>query len=445
MTSRKIVAVFDSQAAAQGARDSLLQLGLQRDQISITDQSSSEHTLHTSEGHGSFWAHVKEMFMPEADRHTIEESVRRGGFVLVATVGEARADEAVARLDQAGAVDLDERENQWRSAGWPGGSRVGADAATDTAAGDAAADSRFESGAGRARATGANVVPTNAPVETARARSVAGENAPGGRDRNAAARADSELAARDVGQRSAPGAIDRDGAARTESQLAARDVAPRTAPGTVDRGTKTRPTPGIEAREAAARAEPRQGDRDIEGGRTEQGVINRDAEARREERVADRDVAARAGSRLDNDDAGGTFPVVEERLRIGKREVNRGSVRVRSYIVEEPVHEEVRLREEHVAVERRPVDAPARSASKGSSDDLFRERTIEMTETSEQAVVGKETRVTEEVRVSKTANERVERIDDTVRHTKVDVDDSRNAETGRPRSAGLNTPLPKRS
>jgi uncharacterized protein (TIGR02271 family) len=103
---------------------------------------------------------------------------------------------------------------------------------------------------------------------------------------------------------------------------------------------------------------------------------------------------------------------------------------VRSYIVEEPVHEEVRLREERVTVERRPVNAPA-PVTKGSPEDLFQERTIEMTETAEQAVVGKEARVTEEVVVSKTAIERTERVDDIVRHTDVHVEDNRDVEAGR--------------
>jgi uncharacterized protein (TIGR02271 family) len=116
---------------------------------------------------------------------------------------------------------------------------------------------------------------------------------------------------------------------------------------------------------------------------------------------------------------------VEERLRVGKREVNRGSVRVRSYIVEEPVHEQVRLREERVQVDRRPVNEPARPVVKGSPGDLMQERTVEVSETAEQAVVGKEARVTEEVVVSKTADEHVEQIDDSVRRTKVDIEDGR--------------------
>src|SRR5215208_5245795 len=63
-------------------------------------------------------------------------------------------------------------------------------------------------------------------------------------------------------------------------------------------------------------------------------------------------------------------------------------VRVRSYVVETPVQEQVNLREEHVSVERRPVD---RAASPG--DNLFRERTIEAEERAEEAVVAKEARV----------------------------------------------------
>ena len=55
-------------------------------------------------------------------------------------------------------------------------------------------------------------------------------------------------------------------------------------------------------------------------------------------------------------------------------------------------------------------------------DDAFRERTIDMTATGEEAVVGKTARVVEEVVVSKTADERVEQIYDTVRRTDVEVE-----------------------
>jgi uncharacterized protein (TIGR02271 family) len=275
MTSRKIVAVFESRDAAENARSSLLELGLHQDHISIADQQSGQRTVRSPAAHGSFWAHIKEMFMPDEDRSTIEESIRRGEYVVVATVDDTRADEAIARLERAGAVDLNDREAQWRTGG----------------------------------STAASV-----PNDT----------------RN------SDVAETQVGSEAA------------------------------------RPSIG--------------------------------------------------------DGAEDTIPVIEERLRVGKREVNRGSVRVRSYIVEEPVHEEVRLRDEHVDIERRPVNAPVRPVVKGSPDDLLQERTIEVTESAEQAVIGKEARVTEEVVVSKSSDERVENIDDTVRHTRVEVEDNRDVD-----------------
>jgi uncharacterized protein (TIGR02271 family) len=111
------------------------------------------------------------------------------------------------------------------------------------------------------------------------------------------------------------------------------------------------------------------------------------------------------------------IPLAEERLRVGKREVERGGVKVRTYVVETPVHEQVNLREEHVSVERRPVDRPV-----GASDQVFQERSQQFTETAEEAVVAKEAVVREEVVVRRDATERRQDIDETVRRTEVDVD-----------------------
>ena len=114
------------------------------------------------------------------------------------------------------------------------------------------------------------------------------------------------------------------------------------------------------------------------------------------------------------------IPIVEERLRVGKREVEHDRVRVRSYVVETPVQEQVMLHQERVEVERRPVDRPV-----AAGDDAFRERTIEATEISEEAVVSKEARVREEVVIRKEAEERTETVQDTVRRTEVEVEDER--------------------
>jgi stress response protein YsnF len=119
-----------------------------------------------------------------------------------------------------------------------------------------------------------------------------------------------------------------------------------------------------------------------------------------------------------SDERGTTIPRVEETLEVGKRTVEGGGVRVRSRIVEKPVEENVRLREEHVQVEREAVNRPLEDGDR----DAFRERNIELTERSEVPVVNKEARVVEEVRISKDVNERNETIRDTVRRTDIDID-----------------------
>lgn len=123
-----------------------------------------------------------------------------------------------------------------------------------------------------------------------------------------------------------------------------------------------------------------------------------------------------------------TIPKMEEKLNVGKRvSESSGGVRVRSRIVERPVEEHVRLREEHVNVERQPVNRPV------SSEDMrnFQDKEIEFRERKEVPVVNKEARVVEEVRLSKDVTERQETIRDTVRHTKVDVDKIRDNDNKR--------------
>ncbi|RYF00743.1 MAG: DUF2382 domain-containing protein [Oxalobacteraceae bacterium] len=120
---------------------------------------------------------------------------------------------------------------------------------------------------------------------------------------------------------------------------------------------------------------------------------------------------------LQRDTAVQRIPVVEEELKVGKREVQRGGARVYSRIVETPVNESIALREEHVDVQRRPVDRPIDP----DDVDAFKEQSIVMRETAEEAVVEKSARIVEEVTISKEVGERQERIHDTVRHTEVEV------------------------
>jgi len=113
-----------------------------------------------------------------------------------------------------------------------------------------------------------------------------------------------------------------------------------------------------------------------------------------------------------------SIKVVEENLEVGKREVQTGGVRLRSRIVERPVEESIRLRQERVTVNRIPVDRPATEAD----FNTFQEGTIEMTENAEIPVVNKEARVVEEISLNKEVNESDQTIVDSVRHTEVDTE-----------------------
>ena len=134
------------------------------------------------------------------------------------------------------------------------------------------------------------------------------------------------------------------------------------------------------------------------------------------------DVAARAsqseGGTAGQSAATDTIPVIEEQMNVGKRVVETGGARLRSRIIEKPVEASIRLREEHIRVERNPVNRPATEADFAN----FKEGDFEMTERAEVPVVGKESRVVEEIRMSKEVEEKDEKIRGTVKSTEVKVD-----------------------
>lgn len=276
--TRTVTALFDQRSDAEAAEARLKAANVDASHIHIHDKTSSgfHATGHSSTTEPGMWASIKNAFLPDEDRHTYEEGLRRGGFLLTADVDEEHVDAVVRVLEEADTVDIDDRAGEWRSNGWD----YAHAAATGAVAGSAYA--------------------TEAPY------------------------------------------------AGKKGYVAETAV----------RGT------------------------DVEG---EQSI-----------------------------------PIVEEQLVVGKREVDRGGARVRSYVTEIPVHEQVRLRDEKINVQRRAVDRPLTDA-----DDAFRERTINVTATGEEAVVGKTARVVEEVVVSKTAGSHVEEIDDTVRRTEVEIDEDK--------------------
>jgi len=130
------------------------------------------------------------------------------------------------------------------------------------------------------------------------------------------------------------------------------------------------------------------------------------------------DDAVRERERLRGAEEGASVPVLEEELQVGKRAVQRGGVRVYSHVVEQPVEENIELREEHVNVERRPVDRPVETGDMARMKD----QSVEVTEMAEEAVINKRARVREEVVVGKETTKRTEKVRDTVRRTEVEVE-----------------------
>ena len=112
------------------------------------------------------------------------------------------------------------------------------------------------------------------------------------------------------------------------------------------------------------------------------------------------------------------IPTAHEELQVGKRETTGGrSYRIRSYVVERPVEEQVSLRDERVTIERR-----APGSDRPAGEGAFEEKEVEVTERREEPVVGKVVRRGEDVVIRKDATERVETVRDKLRETKVDVD-----------------------
>ena len=109
--------------------------------------------------------------------------------------------------------------------------------------------------------------------------------------------------------------------------------------------------------------------------------------------------------------------LAEEQLDVGKRVVQEGTTRIRRFVTERPVETTVTLHEEHAQVVRRAVTDP-----KFLADVDWTDKTIEVAETAEEAVVSKSSHVAEEIVISKEGTERVETVRDTVRRQQVEVE-----------------------
>ena len=117
MPAHLMTALFDGAVRAGAAADRLVAMGLDREAVRLIPQVGTSAA--------GVWDALANLRLPDADRYGYAEAIRRGG-VLLAISATACADGEVARaLQEAGAVDLDEREDEWWSGGWRGHLRGG--------------------------------------------------------------------------------------------------------------------------------------------------------------------------------------------------------------------------------------------------------------------------------------------------------------------------------
>ena len=105
----------------------------------------------------------------------------------------------------------------------------------------------------------------------------------------------------------------------------------------------------------------------------------------------------------------------EEELRVGKREVDAGHVRLRKWVETQPVEADVELRRETARIDREPINQPVSGAEIG-------EQEVEVRLTAEQAVVDKEVVAKERVSLATETTSEVQTISDEVRKEHIEAE-----------------------
>ena len=104
---RTVAGLIDTVDEAERAARQLETAGYGRALMAITRDEAVVGQAELPPPEPGFLASLKALLLPEADRDSYAEGIRRGGALLTVTVGESRADEVLALLRQAGAADRD--------------------------------------------------------------------------------------------------------------------------------------------------------------------------------------------------------------------------------------------------------------------------------------------------------------------------------------------------
>lgn len=114
-----------------------------------------------------------------------------------------------------------------------------------------------------------------------------------------------------------------------------------------------------------------------------------------------------------------TIPLKEEELKIGKRQVEAGGIRLRKIIRTETINQPIELQREEIVVERVPSNQAPAAEGKFANEDIY----IPLRR--EEPVVQKDARVVEEVHVGKKVEVERHQISEQVRKEEMEVDTTR--------------------
>lgn len=120
-----------------------------------------------------------------------------------------------------------------------------------------------------------------------------------------------------------------------------------------------------------------------------------------------------------------TIPLYSETLRVGKREVEAGEIRLRKVVKTETVNQPVELSREVLVVERVPASGESQIAS--SAENAFQEREIVIDLTDEEPVIEKQMQLAGRIVARKNTQARQETVQSEVRSEDVALD--QNAES----------------
>jgi hypothetical protein len=95
--NRTVTAFFEDRSAADNAVARLISAGVSRNNVRLVQGeqpggSTGASMANTSSSQGGFMDALKDLFMPDEDRYTYAEGLRRGGYLVTVTAGTADYD-----------------------------------------------------------------------------------------------------------------------------------------------------------------------------------------------------------------------------------------------------------------------------------------------------------------------------------------------------------------